>query len=172
LSQGIKIRVFHRNDSERVIELISDIIVNEFNFKLEFDTLDSDILAIEEIYNKSDGCCFWVAESIDDNNTKQQQKIVGTTAVRKLKQFESTCELKRMYVLNEFRRLGLAQKLLDIAIDFAKSVGYTRMVLDSSKILYAARALYLKKGFIDIPRYNDNYRADVFMERKLSSSIC
>lgn len=120
MSQGIKIRVFQRNDSERVIELISDIIVNEFGFKLEFDTLDSDILAIEEIYNKSDGGCFWVAESIDDNNTQQQQKIVGTTAVRNLKQFESTCELKRMYVLNEFRRLGLGHKLLDIAIDFAK----------------------------------------------------
>lgn len=170
MSQGIKIRVFQRNDSERVIELISDIIVNEFGFKLEFDTLDSDILAIEEIYNKSDGGCFWVAESIDDN-TQQQQKIVGTTAVRNLKQFESTCELKRMYVLNEFRRLGLGHKLLDIAIDFAKSVGYSRMVLDSSKTLCAARALYLKKGFVDIPKYNDNYRADVFMERKLSC-IC
>ena len=169
MSQGIKIRVFQRNDSEKVIELISDIIVNEFNFKLEFDTLDSDILAIEEIYNKSDGGCFWVAESLDDNNIEQQQqKIVGTTAVRNLKQFESTCELKRMYVLNEFRRLGLGQKLLDIAIDFARSVGYSRMVLDSSKTLCAARALYLKKGFVDIPKYNDNYRADVFMERKLS----
>ena len=175
LSKDIKIRVFQRNDSERVIKLISDIIVNEFNFKLEFDTLDSDILAIEEIYNKSDGGCFWVAESLDDdnNNPEQQQTIVGTTAVRNLKQFESTCELKRMYVLNEFRRLGLGQKLLDIAIDFARSVGYSRMVLDSSKTLYAARALYLKKGFVDIPKYNDNYRADVFMERKLSSSsIC
>lgn len=173
MSQGIKIRVFQRNDSQRVIKLISDIIVNEFGFKLEFDTLDSDILAIEEIYNKSAGGCFWVAESLDDNNPEQQrQKIVGTTAVRNLKQFEFTCELKRMYVLNEFRRLGLGQKLLDIAIDFAKSVGYSRMVLDSSKTLCAARALYLKKGFVDIPKYNDNYRADVFMERKLSSSIC
>ena len=173
MGQGIKIRVFQRNDSQRVIKLISDIIVNEFNFKLEFGTLDSDILAIEEIYNKSDDGCFWVAESLDDNNIEQQQqKIVGTTAVRNLKQFESTCELKRMYVLNEFRRLGLGQKLLDIAIDFARSVGYSRMVLDSSKTLCAARALYLKKGFVDIPKYNDNYRADVFMERKLSSSIC
>jgi GNAT superfamily N-acetyltransferase len=171
LSQGIKIRVFQRNDSERVIKLISDIIVNEFNFKLEFDTLDSDILAIEEIYNKSDGGCFWVAESIDDDNNPKQQKIVGTIAVRNLKQFEFTCELKRMYVLNEFRRLGLGQKLLDIAIDFTRSVGYSRMVLDSSKTLCAARALYLKKGFVDIPKYNDNYRADVFMQRKFSS-IC
>jgi putative acetyltransferase len=143
LSKRIKIRVFQISDSERVIQLISDIIVNEFNFKLEFDTLDSDILGMEEIYNKSDGSCFWVAGSIDDNN-KQQQKIVGTTAVRNLKQFQSTCELKRMYVLNEFRLLGLGQKLLDIAIDLAKSFGYSRMVLDSSKTLYAARALYLK----------------------------
>jgi ribosomal protein S18 acetylase RimI-like enzyme len=168
LSQCIKIRVFQRTDSERVVELISDIIVNEFSFKLELDTLDSDILAIEEIYNKSDGGCFWIAETIDDNNT-QRQKIVGTTAVRNLKEYESTCELKRMYVLSNFRRLGLGQKLLDIAIDFAKNIGYSRMVLDSSKTLYAARALYLKKGFVDIHRYNDNYRADVFMEKKLSN---
>ena len=35
----------------------------------------------------------------DSNLNIQRQKIVGTTAVRNLKQFESTCELKRMYVL-------------------------------------------------------------------------
>jgi GNAT superfamily N-acetyltransferase len=121
--------------------------------------LDSDILAIDE-------SCFWVVETVlnddDYSNTHQQkQKIMGTTAVRNLKQFESTCELKRMYVLRDFRRLGLGQKLLDIAIDFAKSIGYSRIVLDSSKMLYVARALYLKNGFVDIPRYNDNYRADV-----------
>jgi ribosomal protein S18 acetylase RimI-like enzyme len=73
-----------------------------------------------------------------------------------------------MCVLSGFRRLGVGQKLLDTAIDFAKSVGYSRMVLDSSKELHAARALYLKNGFVDIPRYNDNYRADVFMERRFS----
>ena len=140
----------------------------------EFDTLDSDILAIDESYNKSNGSCFWVAETVvndnDYSNTQekqQKQKIIGTAAVRNLKQFESTCELKRMYVLKEFRRLGLGQKLLDIAVGYAKNVGYSKMVLDSSSNLYAARALYLKKGFVDIPRYNDNYRADVFMERKL-----
>jgi GNAT superfamily N-acetyltransferase len=170
LSQGINIRPFQKSDSDKVIEFISDIIVNEFKFKLEFDTLDSDILAIDENYNKSNRGCFWVAETVvndDYSNTQQKQKILGTTAIRNLKQFELTCELKRMYVLRDFRRLGLGQKLLDTAINFAKSVGYSRMVLDSSKTLYAARALYLKNGFVDIPRYNDNYRADVFMERRL-----
>jgi ribosomal protein S18 acetylase RimI-like enzyme len=91
----------------------------------EFDTLDSDILAIDKTYNKSNRCCFWVAETIvnDDSNTQekqQKQKLVGTTAVRNLKQFESTCELKRMYVSSDFRRLGLGQKLLYTAIRLCK----------------------------------------------------
>jgi GNAT superfamily N-acetyltransferase len=121
--------------------------------------LDSDILAIDETYDKSNGSCFWVAETVvnDDYFNTQQ-----------LKQLQSTCELKRMYVLHDFRRLGVGQKLLDIVIDFAKSVGYSRIVLDSSKALHPARALYLNNGFVDIPRYNDNYRADVFMERRLT----
>ncbi|MFL6460640.1 MAG: GNAT family N-acetyltransferase [Nitrososphaeraceae archaeon] len=174
MSQGPSIRVFQKSDSDKVKEFISDIIVNEFKFKLEFDTLDSEILAIDESYNRSKRCCFWVAETVvndnDYSNTEQKQqkqKIIGTTAVRNLKQFESTCELKRMFVSSDFRRLGLGQKLLDTAIGFAKSAGYSRMVLDSSKALHAARALYLKSGFVDIPRYNDNHRADVFMERRL-----
>jgi GNAT superfamily N-acetyltransferase len=174
LSQGVKIRPFQKDDSDKVKEFISGIIVNEFKFKLEFDTLDADIFAIDKTYNRSNKSCFWIAETIVDDdysNTQQEQKIVGTTAVRNLNQFESTCELKRMYVRNGFRRLGIGQKLLDIAIDFAKSVGYSRIVLDSSKALHPARALYLKNGFVDIPRYNDNYRADVFMEKKLIPSV-
>ena len=166
-----KVRVFNnRTDSERVIRLISDIIVNEFEFKLDFDGLDSDIACIEENYKKSDGECFWVAESTkisDNNNNNNNYQIIGTTALRNLKQFESTAELKRMYVVRQFRQLGVGQKMLDTAIDFAKSFGYKRIVLDSSKYLYAARHLYLKKGFVDISRYNNNYRADVFMEKQL-----
>ncbi|MFL6398707.1 MAG: GNAT family N-acetyltransferase, partial [Nitrososphaeraceae archaeon] len=147
MSQGPSIRVFQKSDSDKVKEFISDIIVNEFKFKLEFNTLDSDILEIDKIYNKSNRGCFWVAETVvndnDYSNTQQKQqkqKIIGTSAVRNLKQFESTCELKRMFVSSDFRRLGLGQKLLDTAIGFAKSVGYSRIVLDSSKALHPARA--------------------------------
>jgi GNAT superfamily N-acetyltransferase len=57
--------------------------------------------------------------------------------------------------------------LLDTAVDFAKRIGYSRILLDSSKYLEAARALYLKNGFVDIARYNDNYRANIFMEKSL-----
>jgi hypothetical protein len=80
LPQDVKIRPFQKSDSHKVIEFISDIIVNEFKFKLEFDTLDSDILAIDESYNKSNNTgCFWVAETVvndddDDYSNTHQQK--------------------------------------------------------------------------------------------------
>ena len=169
MSQLFKVRVFDKGDDyQSVIKLISDVIINEFKFKLEFDSLDSDLLQIEKHYSEADGGSFWVAErSTGNNKNNSHSQIVGTIAIRNLKQFESTCELKRMYVLKEFRRLGIGQRMLDIATDFARKTGYSRIVLDSSKRLDAARALYLKAGFVDIPRYNDNYRADVFMERRL-----
>jgi GNAT superfamily N-acetyltransferase len=163
--EGFKVRKFNRRDSQGVIKLISNIIVNEFKFELEIDTLDSDIFCIEEHYNKSAGGCFWVAEH--GHNTNDNNQIIGTIAIRNLKQFESTCELKRMYVVREFRRLGIGQKMLETAIDFAKNFGYKRVILDSSKYLDEARTLYLKNDFVDIQRYNNNYRADVFMEKKL-----
>ena len=129
--------------------------------------MDSDIVCIEGHYKKSDGGCFWVAESIENYDNRNNHQIIGTIAIRNLKQFDSTAELKRMYVSRQFRQLGIGHKMLDIAIDCAKGFDYTRIVLDSSKYLHAARILYLKKGFVDIPRYNNNYRVDVFMEKKL-----
>ena len=72
LSQAVKVRVFQKNDSEKVIEFISYIIVNEFKFKLKIDTLDSDIIAIDEAYDKSNRGCFWVAETIDYDYSSAQ----------------------------------------------------------------------------------------------------
>ena len=58
--------------------------------------------------------------------------------------------------------------MLVITTDFARIAGYSRIVLDSSKnLLRCARVLQLNASFVDIPRYTDNYRADVLMERRL-----
>ena len=157
------VRIFEESDSEQVLGLVSDIIVNEFHFRLELEEggLDSDLIHIADHYNRSGGC-FWVTE---ENISK---KMVGTAGIRKLKQFQlPTCELKRMYVLKSHRGLGIAQKMLDTAIQFATKSGYFRIVLDSSRRLTAARLLYLKYGFVDVKRYNDNHRADVFMQKVL-----
>ena len=95
MSQGISIRPFQKDDSDKVKEFISDIIVNEFKFKLEFDTLDYDILAIDESYNKYNGRCFWVAETVvnDDysnapNKNKKYYTLPSSICFRRAGDYE------------------------------------------------------------------------------------
>jgi putative acetyltransferase len=155
------IREFTDKDSNNVFYLILDIVDKEFNIKVDLNGLDSDLVDMGEHYNRYNGGCLYIAE-IEDSN-----KIIGTAAIRNLKQFNSTCELKRMFVSKEYRKLGIGQRLLDMTLDFARNAGYSKIFLYSSSNLKAARTLYLKNGFVDIKRYNDDYRADVFMQRHL-----
>jgi GNAT superfamily N-acetyltransferase len=162
------------NDSEDVLHFISDMLVNEFGIALDFGGRDCDLLKIEQHYNKDGGGCFWVTERIDNN------QIIGTAAIRKLEGFTSaiendasaaaaagSCELKRMFLSKPYRGLGIGQQMLENALNFAKSHGYAKVYLYSSRDLAFSRKLYLKNGFADIPRYNDDPRADVFMEKNL-----
>src|SRR3954452_9379732 len=129
------------DDTEIVLQFLSAILVNEFKIALDFDNLDSDLLNIKNHYNKDDGSCFWVVERKDDS------QIIGTVAIRKLKEFASasaTAELKRMFLSKNYRGLGIGQQMLNTALDFGKRMGYFRILLYSSKELKASRNLYLK----------------------------
>ena len=166
MSHVYKIREFKENDSKNVFYFLYNLLANEFNIKLDFDNLDSDLLDIKNHYNKDEGGCFWIVE-LEDNN-----QIIGTVAIRKLKEpiFADTnnyAELKRMFLAKQYRGLGIGQELLDIALDYAKKIGYSKILLYSSRDLVVSRQLYLKNGFVDIRRYNDDPRADVFMVKKL-----
>jgi hypothetical protein len=104
LSQGINIRSFQKSDSGKVIEFISGIIVNEFKFKLElilwiltYLQLTKVITSLMEVASGLQKQLLMMIIPI----ANKKQKILGTTAVRNLKQFESTCELKRIYVLRD-----------------------------------------------------------------------
>ena len=167
MSQSFRVRELSDNDLESVVNLIADIVVNEFNIQLKLDGFDSDLLNLYQHYNKDNGGCFWVVKKVDNDNNNSNNQIVGTAAIRNLKQLVSTCELKRMFVLKRYRGVGIGQMMLDVVFDYAKKTGYSNIYLYSSKDLQTARKLYLKNGFGNIPRYNDDYRADVFMARKL-----
>jgi len=56
---------------------------------------------------------------------------------------------------------------MDACLNEARRLGCRALRLDSESRLEAAVHLYRVYGFVDIPRYNDNRRADVWMERAL-----
>ncbi|HEX8552019.1 MAG TPA: GNAT family N-acetyltransferase [Abditibacteriaceae bacterium] len=98
--------------------------------------------------------------------TISQGRVVGTGAIRPLG--ETVCEVKKMWLLPEFRGRGLGRAMLEKLLEFAREAGYTRARLDtgSSEGQRPAQTLYRSAGFTDIPRYN-NGPATVFLEREL-----
>ena len=84
---------------------------------------------------------------------------VGCAAFRP---FEgSICELKRFFVLPEYRRHGLASELLSRILAKAADSGYDRAHLDTLQRLEAANSFYRRNGFEEIESYYGNPIPDV-----------
>jgi putative acetyltransferase len=64
-------------------------------------------------------------------------------------------ELKRMYVTREVRGQGVGRALLDRLEAEARSLGLTRLVLETGTRQVEALALYHRGGFIPIPAYGE-----------------
>lgn len=79
------------------------------------------------------------------------------------------CEMKRLYVLPEFRGHGLGKQLIEALIQAALIHKYQYMRLDTHPSMRTAQALYQSFGFSEIERYNDNPIPGIrFFEKKLT----
>jgi GNAT superfamily N-acetyltransferase len=58
-----------------------------------------------------------------------------------------TAQLRVLLVTPEARGLGLGGRLVDEALDFARTAGFGRMKLWTNHPLTAARSIYLSRGF-------------------------
>jgi len=81
-------------------------------------------------------------------------QIAGCVAVRPLK--DDICEMKRLYVREEFRGLSAGRKLAEAIIEKARQSGYKKMQLDTLQRLNRAIGLYAKLGFKEIKPYYAN----------------
>ncbi|MEW4369821.1 GNAT family N-acetyltransferase [Paenibacillus kandeliae] len=82
------------------------------------------------------------------------------------------CEMKRLYVAEEFRRLKLGRLLVEAAIHEAQRLGYAKMRLDTLERMIPARRLYESFGFREIDAYIYNPLDDaLFMEVKIDEVL-
>jgi ribosomal protein S18 acetylase RimI-like enzyme len=84
--------------------------------------------------------------------------IAGCCAMRPLHRvdYSDACEMKRLYVRQAFRRLGLGRQLTEAIVDAARVAGYHHLLLDTLSDMESARALYADLGFEAIPPYYHN----------------
>lgn len=76
-------------------------------------------------------------------------------------------EIKRLWVAESARGLGIGQQLLDELESCARRIGHKRLRLDTNKSLTEAQALYQKNGYLEVPPFNDDPYPDHWFEKRL-----
>ncbi len=90
---------------------------------------------------------------------------VGCGALKRLSASEG--EVKRVWTAPDARGLGVASRLMDSLEQLARDVGFGIVKLDTNRTLVEAQALYRKRGYREIGRYNDNPYAHHWFEKAL-----
>ncbi len=114
-------------------------------FDLEFQGFSQELATLPGDYGPPKGCIL-LAEKAEE--------IVGCVALRPLDKL--ICEMKRLYVVEAFRRQKIGLALTQAIIKQARLLGYERMRLDTIESMTAAQALYLSLGFRAIKPYRFN----------------
>lgn len=88
---------------------------------------------------------------------------IGCAALRGLGA-DGICEMKRLFVRDDARGLGLGRALAVAIIAAARDRGYAELRLDTLATMAAARALYARLGFARIaPYYAPTPPGTIFM---------
>jgi ribosomal protein S18 acetylase RimI-like enzyme len=98
-----------------------------------------------------------------------EAQLIGCVILRPLKTQPQACEVKRLYVREQYRGMSIADKLMNALEAHAIRQGYRYIYLDTSIELQSAIRFYTRRGYVNCKRYNDNPQASVFMQRLLSS---
>ena len=80
-------------------------------------------------------------------------RVVGAGAYRKLA--DGSCEMKRLYVGEQFHGHGSGRKLCEALIASAWDDGFKLMRLDTGNLLKEAIAMYTSIGFRECPPHHD-----------------
>jgi DNA-binding MarR family transcriptional regulator/N-acetylglutamate synthase-like GNAT family acetyltransferase len=97
---------------------------------------------------------------------KHKTEIIGTLALVKID--DTSYELAKMAVSAKYQNRGVGRKLLDHAIQKAKSMKLKRLILYSNTLLAPAINMYFQHGFKVIPKTDvHNKRANIKMEKIL-----
>jgi len=123
-----------------------------------FQDFASELNQLPVMYGKPSGCLILVMQGV---------RPVGCGALRKLS--EGICEMKRLYIRSEARKLNLGRRVAERLVERAAALGYQAMRLDTLADMTAAQKLYRSLGFREIAAYYSNPLSNsVYMERSLA----
>ena len=130
---------------------------SSLSFHLSFQDFEGELANLPGDYVSPNGCLLLAV---------YKEQSVGCVGLRKLS--DEVCEMKRLYVREQFRGLGIGRALVEAVIEKARKIDYNYMRLDTVPSMEVASALYISVGFKRTCAYRYNPIEDaVFMELKL-----
>ncbi len=134
-----------KEDYELATQLIQEY-ASKLGVDLSFQNIQDELKNISTEYGRPTGT--FILAYIDGH------QLVGCAGIRKLE--GDICELKRMYLRDEARGLGIGKSLLRASIKLGSELQYAKMRLDTLPSMQSAIGLYEKEGFYEIEAYRYN----------------
>jgi putative acetyltransferase len=142
-------------DAAGIWNLIS-VVLSSFDIVADPETTDRDLADIEGCYWDLGGAFFVLVD---------RETVIGTVALRR--ESDEVCELCRMYVSADYRRLGLGRGLFETGMIEARSRGFREVFLKTSSVLTTAISLYERAGFRLLPGAKACGNCNLVMSMKL-----
>ena len=142
----------YKKEMKELFEEYTEILIKgdkTFEEYLKLQNYDQEVEHLEEKYGRPSGRLYIAL---------YDGKPAGCIGLKKID--EHQCEMKRLYVRDEFRGQHIGSILCKKIIDEAKGIGYTSILLDTLPFLESAIKLYKKLGFYEIEQYNDSPMQD------------
>ncbi|MEM9451300.1 MAG: GNAT family N-acetyltransferase [Cyanobacteria bacterium P01_E01_bin.6] len=131
------VRDWQPGDRQPVSSLVQTVLA-EYGMSFEPDSSDRDAVQIEDAYWNTGGE-FWVAD--------YQGTVIGSGGYYPSHRAANAVELRKMFILPEFRRQGLGRFLLSELEQSAATKGFTEMWLETATVLKEAIGLYERYGY-------------------------
>ncbi|MCK6589578.1 MAG: GNAT family N-acetyltransferase [Polyangiaceae bacterium] len=149
---------------------LREVFYNELGFTPD-PYLDKDFQSLcghyrrgrGQIWIASENGCILATTALLDLTLSRSVPASASPEILELAMSGGDAELKRMFVARKARGRGIGKRLLEVALTHATASGFERVVLDSTRDMRVAIDLYKAFGFEEIPDYNGNSRADIFM---------
>ncbi len=145
------IRDYEPADTPRLWEILSNALA-PYDLYVEPEDTDRDLCDVNAAYI-SGGGAFRVL--LDD------ERVIGMYGLHR--ESPDVVELRKMYLEPAHKGRGHGKGLMIDAIDQARTLGYTRMVLETNSRLVEAVALYRGFGFVETQRDRLAARCDLAM---------
>ena len=124
---------------------------------LGFQHFEEELLSLRKVYAAPKGCIILLQEN---------ERAFGCIALRPIN--ETIAEVKRLYIQQTHRNQGCADRLLAILEEYALSMRYQSLKLDTLSSMVPAMNFYKKHGYVETsPYYHNPNENAVYFEKQL-----